>query len=144
MELIDVYSRRDAVLQLWQLLGERGVDDSISHRAMPGWDQHRTYVESRPYRVWKLILVDGRVAGTVYATHRNEVGVQISHACRGQGYSRQALEALMASMEPLEAIPGVRPGEWIANINPRNRVSIGLFKSMGFKHVQNTYALRDR
>lgn len=144
MELIDVYSRRDAVLQLWQLLGERGVDDSISHHAMPRWDRHRDYVASHPYRAWNLVVVDGRVAGMVYATHRNEVGVQIYKACRGMGYARRALEALMASMEPLEALPGLRQGEWVANINPRNRTSIELFRSMGFKHVQSTFALRDR
>lgn len=144
MELTDVYSRRDATLHLWQMLAEREPHESISHGAMPGWDQHREYVASHPYRVWNLVVVDGRVAGMVYATHRNEVGVQIYKACRGMGYARRALEALMASMDPLEALPGLRQGEWVANINPRNRTSIELFRSMGFKHVQSTFALRDR
>jgi L-amino acid N-acyltransferase YncA len=143
MDLIDVYSRRDAPLHLWQLLGERQEDESISHAGMPSWNSHKTFVDSHPYRAWSLVAVGGLIAGAVYATHRNEVGVQIYRACRGQGYARQGLEALMASMQPLDAIPGVRQGTWVANINPRNRVSIALFKSMGFNHVQNTYALRD-
>lgn len=141
--MIDVYSRRDSALHLWQMLAEREPDESISHGAMPRWDTHRAFVESHPYRVWSLIVDEGRVAGAVYATHRNEVGVQVFKACRGMGYARRALEMLMASMEPLDPIPGVRQGRWVANINPRNRKSIELFRNMGFKHVQSTFALRD-
>lgn len=144
MELISVYTRPDSLLQLWHLLGERDGTEAISHEKMPSWTAHKAFVESKPYRAWYLIVVDNRIAGSVYATWRNEVGVQVFTDCRRRGYAREALRILMNLHDPLEGLPGVRADTWLANINPRNLKSVALFKELGFEHVQNTYALRHR
>ena len=43
---------------LYELLAERDPVANISHREMPTFDQHRKFVDSRPYKAWYLIHSD--------------------------------------------------------------------------------------
>ena len=140
MRLLSVYSR-DASDVLWQLLSERTPEQSISHKRMPTREQHLSFIESRPYLYWYLVEVavdcvddvalDVRNVGAVYLTKQREIGVGILKQYRGNGYGVKAVKALMAR----------HPGSFLANVNPKNDLSAALFTSMGFKHVQNTFAL---
>lgn len=129
MKLIDVYGLPSAPLILWELLRERKPNESISHQKMPTWDEHQTFVASKPYPHWYIIMV-GEPVGSVYLTDRNEVGVSIYKAHRGHRYATQAIQQLL----------DMHPGKALANINPLNLASIALFEKLGFKHIQNTYA----
>src|SRR5689334_13677099 len=74
-------------------------------------------------------------------TPSNEVGVFILREFQRRGYARAALQALMRAYRPLPAIPAVRPGYFVANVNPANQASIALFTSLGGRHIANTYEL---
>lgn len=146
IDLVDVYSEPKAIDVLWDLLAERSVDPdsdiiNISHRSLPSYEKHKAFVESRPYAYWYLIRKAREWLGVVYITKHNEIGIHLFMNARGGGIGTIALKLLLAKHEPLPAIPAKRAGHFVANINPRNVRSIRLFGSLGFKHVQSTYAL---
>lgn len=131
MRLLDVYASPGSIDVLWQLLLERDPRESISHHRMPTWEKHSNFVAGRPYEAWYLID-DGQTRGAVYLTRQREIGVGILKMHRGHGYATQAIRELMRIHQP-----GQR---FLANINPANRASVGLFHKLGFVGpIQHTF-----
>jgi RimJ/RimL family protein N-acetyltransferase len=130
VKLLNAYTHPDAVDVLWKLLFERQRHQSISHREMPTLEEHLRFIGSHPYPYWYLIDC-GDLVGSAYLTGRREVGIGILRAFWRNGYGRAAVNLLLEKHgRPL-----------YANINPYNRVSIEMFAELGFRHIQNTYAL---
>jgi RimJ/RimL family protein N-acetyltransferase len=123
---------------LYELLEERDPVANISHRKMPTFEQHRAFVESKPYKAWYIVeanvghMLDEPIPiGSVYLTDRNEIGIHILKAHQGYHYGKQAVRLLM-EMHPSE--------QFLANIAPGNARSIGMFENIGFKLIQLTLA----
>ncbi len=133
MKLVDVYASPEAPRVLYRLMEERTPQVNISHRALPDWDSHVAFIESRPYDAWYLMLQDNEPVGAIYLSKTSEIGVFVLAAYRGHGYGKQAIEVLM-EQHPRE--------RFLANINPTNTRSIKFFQSLGFSHIQNTYEKR--
>lgn len=148
VELIDVYDGQGlhpaALDILHQVLLERTPEQNISHRGTPTFEQHRQFVTRRPYRAWYLVMAPEQTrafVGAVYATSRNELGVFILQAWQKRGYGPAALTEFMRRHQPLDRITGKRRDCWLANIAPGNARSKSLFERLGFRKVQETYAL---
>ena len=158
--LLDVYLghtvRAGAAKFLYELMKERDPEINISHSALPIYDEHLTFIRSRPFRCWYLIehraetpeqaaAVGGYIApvwcGYVSATERNEIGIVLRKAWRGKGIGPVAVAALIAKHDPLPADPTKRNGRWLANIAPANEHSKHVFQKLGFIEIQRTYAL---
>lgn len=123
MKLVDVYEDIEVSQRLlFELLREREPHQSISHKEMPSWDAHCSFIAGRPYLAWYLVQVDGRACGSVYLTKQREIGIGVLKSHHRQGLARKSITELM----------GRHPGRFIANINPANEASIVLFKSLGF------------
>lgn len=135
MKLVDIYAGshlEETYPILLDLLSERTVGQSISHKKMPSLEEHCRFVQSRPYLAWYLIEEepDG-IVGAIYLSHMREVGLFIFNKYWNRGFGMQAIELLRAK----------HPGRLLANINPANERSIRFFRKLGFKHIQNTYEL---
>lgn len=134
MKLVSVYEvAADAVL--YQLLQERPASANISHKAIPSWEEHKRFLESHPYTAWYLVMKSETsldVLGSIYLTRDNEIGIFLFKKHQGRGHARQAIRALM-KLHPRE--------RYLANIALGNESSLGLFKKLGFVHIQNTYSL---
>jgi RimJ/RimL family protein N-acetyltransferase len=133
MKLIDVYKAPDAAEFLYTLLEERTPEQSISHRKMPPWRGHVRFFKSRPYRAWYLIKTRGEFVGAVYLSRADEIGIFVLRKFQGSGLGPKAVHALM------KAHPRRR---YLANVNPANKASDGMFRRLGFSHLQTTYELR--
>jgi len=145
IRLIDVYEptgiRRGAMAFLYNLLKERDLEMSISHRVLPSYDEHMEFITRRPYRCWFLITIDDAWAGSIYATHFNEIGVAVQKNARGTGIGPAAIRELMRTHKPRSTEPGARGSNWLANIAPNNTHSAHVFTKLGFKLAQHTYEL---
>jgi RimJ/RimL family protein N-acetyltransferase len=145
LELFSVSSTPHAKHILYDLLMERSTEEdenvNISHRTLPTWDEHMKFVASNPYRAWYLGFFDEAPIGYVSLTYRNEVGIVLFKKYRGMGFGLKLLRIMLSLHDPLPAVPAIRNGNFIANINPKNEASIKLFEGLGFKHIQNTYEL---
>jgi RimJ/RimL family protein N-acetyltransferase len=133
MRLIDVYEHPEALRILYTLMEERECFVSISYKRLPTQEEHIAFVASRPYESWEIIETDGgEAAGTIYLSRAGEIGVFIlkTHRRRGLGFA--------AIQEMIVRHPGRR---LLANVNPQNYSSIELFEQLGFRLLQQTYAL---
>jgi RimJ/RimL family protein N-acetyltransferase len=132
LDLVSVYHATGADRILYDLLAERESYTRISHKAMPSFEEHKTFMRSIPYQVWYLIDSDEhlKAVGSIYLTRAREVGLFVFKACRGQGIGAAALALLREK----------HPGPLLANINPGNRRSRNFFVRNGFKLKQVTYA----
>lgn len=128
MNLTPIEKRHDRYALLYSLLAERTDAISISHRAMPCWGDHVRFIDSGPYEAWYFI--GDEPLGACYLSKQNEIGIGIFKEHQGKGYGPQAIKELMR-------IHG--PRRYLANINPRNEPSKGMFASLGFKLCQETY-----
>lgn len=122
------------LLQLFMLLRERKPHQSISHKEMPTFDQHRAFVKSKPYKQWLLIEVTDpdigdAFAGCAYLTYNNEIGISVFEHYQGMGLGKFGISEIMR----------IHDGPFFANINPENIKSQGLFADMGFRPCQITY-----
>jgi RimJ/RimL family protein N-acetyltransferase len=104
---------------------------NISHRGLPLFRDHLRFIENKPYKFWHTISLKKEKIGVVYSTKLNEIGIYIINKYRRKGYAKTAI---------VDVIDNNRETEFKANINPKNTPSIKLFESLGFKHIQNTYA----
>ncbi|MBO9549718.1 hypothetical protein [Pseudomonas sp.] len=139
MILISVYESESAPLTLYELLKKRSTTHSISHNAVPEYAEHELFVQSKPYRYWYLVTLDGTTIGSTYITENNEIGVflidEFSHL------QSDLLGKMVNNHEPLPAVKSKRVGQFSINSNPGNASLISAILSTGGVHVQNSYLL---
>lgn len=127
MEFRDV-TEQDAPI-LYKLLQQRSDYVNISHRSMPSYANHIRFIRNNPYKEWKIIFNNGlNDVGAYYITDKNEIGIFIKKEYQNRGIGKQVLDHILS-----------KPGRYLANINPRNKLSQDLFKKKGFKIIQYTY-----
>lgn len=132
LKLVSAYAREDAADILFALLKERDPRVNISHVEMPTWEQHCAFISSRPYREWYLIDAGDVTVGACYVSKQNEIGAFVFAQHQGCGYGSAAVKRLLSE----------HAGErLLANIAPLNDRSRAMFERLGFRHVQNTFAL---
>ena len=117
---------------LYNLLMERDARANISHKKMPTYNQHVAFVSAKPYSKWYVILYDTNKVGSIYLTSQNEIGIFIKKSFQSKQLGNIALRKM------IQKNPKKR---YLANVNPKNRKSIGFFKSNGFNLIQYTFEL---
>ena len=117
---------------LYNLLMERDARANISHKKMPTYNQHVSFVSAKPYSKWYVILYDTNKAGSIYLTSQNEIGIFIKKSFQNKQIGNIALRKL------IQKNPKKR---YLANVNPKNKKSICFFKNNGFKLIQYTLEL---
>ena len=117
---------------LYNLLIERDSRQNISHKKIPTYNQHVSFVSSKPYSKWYVILYGVNKAGSIYLTSQNEIGIFLKKEFRTQNIGKKALEMIIQK-NPRK--------QYLANINPKNKKSINFFKRNHFKLIQYTFEL---
>lgn len=129
----DVENTEHDLHLLYQLLLERDETINISHRQMPSFEEHRRFVESKPYRLWKIVLHKETPVGAIYLSHQCEIGSFLLKAHHNQGLGTEMISQFLELVRPFAK-------RVYANINPRNDRSIHVYcDKLGFSHLQNTY-----
>jgi RimJ/RimL family protein N-acetyltransferase len=131
VRLISTYRRSDADKILFSLLKERKPIVNISHKKMPTWKAHASFVRSKPYKAWYLILAGETPVGSIYLSKFDEIGLFVFKRYQGFGFGRKALREVMRLHK------GVK--RFLANVSPHNKRSIDFFCENSFRHIQNTY-----
>ena len=141
--LVSVYREPEAAKILYALLEQRvqSPEMNISHAAMPSWRAHLRFIRSRPYQVWFIVKAEDLPAGTIYGTRLNEIGMHLFPDHQHQGIGREALAMFLRRARPLPAVPAMRSGKWMANVNPANIRSAKFFSEAGFRLKQLTFQL---
>lgn len=117
---------------LYKLLEERDPKANISHRKMPTYKEHVKFVLSKPYTKWYIILLENNKIGSIYLSRADEIGIFLKERKQNKGIGKSAL-ALLMKKNPRK--------RYLANVNPKNKKSVGFFKQNGFDLIQHTYEL---
>jgi len=117
---------------LYDLLMERNPRANISHKKMPVYNKHVSFVSAKPYSKWYVIFYGINKAGSIYLTSQNEIGIFIKKSFQNKQIGNIALRKL------IQKNPKKR---YLANVNPKNKKSIRFFKNNGFKLIQYTFEL---
>ena len=117
---------------LYNLLMERDTRANISHKKMPTYNQHVSFVSAKPYSKWYVILYGASKAGSIYLTSQNEIGIFIKKSFQNKQIENIVLHKL------IQKNPKKR---YLANVNTQNKKSMRFFKNNGFKLIQYTFEL---
>ena len=117
---------------LYNLLIERDTRANISHKKIPSYNQHVSFVSAKPYSKWYVILYGTNKAGSIYLTSQNEIGIFIKKSFQNKQIGNIVLHKL------IQKNPKKR---YLANVNPQNKKSMRFFKNNGFKLIQYTFEL---
>ena len=117
---------------LYNLLMERDAKANISHKKMPTYNKHVSFVSAKPYSKWYVVLYGVDKVGSIYLTSQNEIGIFIKKSFQGKQLGNIALRKM------IQKNPKKR---YLANVNPKNRKSMRFFKNNGFKLIQHTFEL---
>ena len=117
---------------LYNLLMERDTRANISHKKMPTYNQHVSFVSAKSYSKWYVILYGVNKAGSIYLTSQNEIGIFIKKSFQNKQIGNIALNKL------IQKNPKKR---YLANVNPQNKKSMRFFKNNEFKLIQYTLEL---
>jgi hypothetical protein len=120
---------------LYELLLQRRPLANISHKRMPTYEEHISFVKSRPYSRWYIITHKRKKIGSIYLTKQNEIGIHLMRAHEKKTTYLESIRKLM--------IENPR-NRYLANISPLNKKYIQLFVGLGFKLIQHTYELDER
>ena len=117
---------------LYNLLMERDAKANISHKKMPTYNQHVSFVSAKPYSKLYVILSGTNKTGSIYLTSQNEIGIFIKKSFQSKQLGNIALRKM------IQKNPKKR---YLANVNPQNKKSMRFFKNNGFKLIQYTFEL---
>jgi RimJ/RimL family protein N-acetyltransferase len=117
---------------LFNLLKERDSKTNISHKKTPTYSEHVKFVKSKPYSKWCIIQFGKLKVGSIYLSKNNEIGIFIKKQFHGKNIGHESLIGFM-EMNPRK--------RYLANVNPKNRISQKFFKRNGFKLIQHTFEL---
>ena len=120
---------------LYNLLKERDSKVNISHKKMPTYDEHVNFVKSKPYSKWYIIFKSEQKVGSIYLTKNNEIGIFLSKKFQVKNIGKFALNELMKK-NPCK--------RFLANVNPKNKISNVFFKNNDFKLIQYTLRLEGK
>jgi predicted acetyltransferase len=127
--LKSIYEIEGAGRILYDLLAERTPEQSISHKEMPSYEEHRAFINSKPYLCWYIIYASSPV-GAIYLTKSREIGIGIFSKHKSKGYGTKAVKDLIS----------LHPGKFLANINPDNFASRMFFmENFKAKLIQETF-----
>jgi RimJ/RimL family protein N-acetyltransferase len=129
LELLEM--RADATQFLYDLLAERRIIESISHKRMPSPEEHAAFLAAGPYRAHYIVINDDVAVGHCYLSYDSNIGIFIASKHQHKGIGKKAVMQLMQLWHS--------QAPFTANIAPYNEASKRFFASLGFHPLQITY-----
>lgn len=134
--LEEIVPTKEQIEELYNQLKQRTF--SISHKAVPQYDEHIDFVSNHPYRAWFIIKQTKNVIGTIYVQHDNSIGLNcIDNVTEEQ--IEKILSMLTSQLSPLEAVPSARFGEFFLNVSSSNIELQDKLKNIGLTESQRSF-----
>ena len=105
---------------------------NISHKKMPSYKKHVSFVKSKPYSKWYVVVNNKKKIGSIYLTNLNEIAISMKKDFDKNQIKENIIKLLMTKN------PRKR---YLFNVSPKNTNTINFFKKNSFKLVQYTFEL---
>ena len=86
----------------------------ISHKLLPLYQDHITFVKNHPYRYWAFVLENNFPVGTVYLQTNNSIGLNLQQPTRH--LVSEALRHIRNNFEPEKEITSIIPSYFYLNV----------------------------
>jgi hypothetical protein len=87
---------------------------AISHRLLPRYQDHITFVKNHPYRYWAIVSENNLSVGTVYLHVNNSIGLNFLFPTRH--LVSEALRHIRENFEPAKEIKSKIPSYFYVNV----------------------------
>ena len=124
---------KNDMLFLYELLKNKDPNANISHKKMPGYDEHIEFVKSKPYTNWYIIEYDKKNVGAIYLSKQDEIGISINNDYEYDQIAETALKLLM-KLNPRK--------HYLANVSPKDTSSQKFLLKNGFTGLEYVYELK--
>ena len=124
---------KNDMLFLYELLKNKDPNANISHKKMPGYDEHIEFVASKPYTNWYIIEYDKKNVGAIYLSKQDEIGISINNDYEYDQIAETALKLLM-KLNPRK--------HYLANVSPKDTSSQKFLLKNGFTGLEYVYELK--
>jgi hypothetical protein len=129
------------IKKLYELLSLRR--HSISHKDLPTYTQHESFVKKHPYRAWYIIYRGENIIGSVYVQFDNSVGINTKNDLSADELN-QVVKSIRARVAPLEAIPSVRYEDFYFNVPYSDEGLKSTLQKVGFHPSQVSFVLKPK
>ena len=123
---------------LFELLKERS--NNISHSSETSFEEHKSFVEKHPYRVWYLLTRHDLPIGSIYLTNENSIGINMNQLIDVNDI-QSIFEFVQSNYSPLPAIKSIRRKDFHINVSPENQNLLDCLKSLNKKEIQSTFLI---
>ena len=86
----------------------------ISHKLLPLYQDHITFVKNHPYSYWAFVLENNFPVGTVYLQTNNSIGLNLQKPTRH--LVSEALRHIRNNFEPEKEITSIIPSYFYLNV----------------------------
>ena len=122
---------------LYKILKSRKYN--ISNDNKFNYEEHKDFVLKNPYHKWYLILNNKEILGSFYITFDNNIGISL--ISEEKYFYKEIITQIVSIHKPNPGIKSVRSKYFTFNVNPENHKIQEVFKELGFKKIQTTYAI---
>ena len=123
---------KNDMLFLYELLKNKDPNANISHKKMPGYDEHIEFVASKPYTNWYIIEYDKKNVGAIYLSKQDEIGISISNDYEYDQIVKPALKLLMKLNQRKR---------YLANTSPKDVRSQEFLLKNGFTGLEYVFEM---
>jgi hypothetical protein len=134
--LEEIVPTKEQIVELYNQLKQRTF--SISHKAVPQYEDHIDFVSNHPYRAWFIIKQKKNVIGTIYVQHDNSIGLNFTNNVTEEQIAK-ILSMVTAQLSPLDAAPSIRFGEFFLNVSSSNIELQNKLKNIGLTESQRSF-----
>lgn len=124
-------------IELYDLLRSR--EHFISHRELPSFSKHESFVKSHPYLHWYLVS-DEHPIGAFYIQSDNSIGLNLL-SVRPEWVS-EVMRFIGQNFSPRDAIPSKVPPYFYFNSAVSNKKMVGVLENLGLVPFQISHKIQ--
>ena len=111
---------------------------SISHKFLPNFEEHESFVKQNPYIAWYLIQKENLFIGNVYLNNDNSIGINLVNDFKDSDLV-EIIGFIKKNHKPLPPIKSIRRDEFFINVPSSNKHLIKTLKDLNKKEIQLTF-----
>ena len=111
----------------------------VSHKFLPRFQDHITFVKNHPYRYWVMILKDGFPIGTFYIQADNSIGLNITEP--SLSLISEVLTYIRENFTPLQEVKSKVPSYFYVNVPYNNEKLAELLVILNAVPIQISYKI---
>lgn len=111
----------------------------ISHKLLPRFQDHITFVKNHRYRYWVMILEDGFAIGSFYLQHDNSIGLNIMEP--SLNLVSAVLRYIHNEFKPLREVKSKIPSYFYVNVPYENEKLSEILLQLEAMPIQVSYKI---